>query len=157
MRRPSYGASPLHLLAHATAFAIAGYALAQIVRGGTVVNFIAWFAGAAVVHDVVFLPLYSVLDRLTHRALRGQPPHRALGGYSRERVPVINHVRVPAMISGLLLLVYFPLILGLSDGKYFAASGRHLGGYARNWLGITAVLFAGSAVLYAIRVTRARP
>lgn len=148
MRRLGYGANPLHLLAHAAAFTIGAYALAQIVRGGTVVNFVVWFAGAAVLHDIVFLPLYAVLDRFAQHALRRVSP---------QRVPVINHLRIPALISGLLLLVYFPLILSLSDRNYFAASGHHIEGYARNWLGITAALFAGSAVLYAIRVRRAKP
>jgi hypothetical protein len=142
----SYGASPLHLVAHLAAFAIAAYAIAQIVRGGTVVNFIAWFLGAAFLHDFVFLPLYSGLDRLAHNRTRATRARRA--------VPVINHLRVPALISGLLLLVYFPLILGLAERRYFRASGHHLEGYARNWLLITAVLVTGSAAIYALRVRR---
>ena len=138
-----YGASPLHLLAHIAAFAIASYALAQVFKGGAVVNFIAWFAGAAFLHDFVFLPLYSGLDRVAR--------HRR----SAVRAS-INYVRVPALISGLLLLVYFPLILGLADRRYFRASGHHLEGYARNWLLITAALFTGSAVVYALRARRSR-
>lgn len=147
MRVRSFTAGLGPLLVHAAAFAVAGYALAQIIRGGSVVNFAAWFAGAAVLHDLVLLPLYSLLDRLARAP--GRRP-------AVTRVAVINHLRVPALISGLLLLVYFPLILGLSDRNYFAASGHHVKGYARDWLEITAVLFAASAVLYAIRVIRAR-
>lgn len=142
-----FATSLLHLLAHAGALAVAAYAIVQIVRGGTVVNFIAWFAGAAVVHDLVLLPFYSLLDRLARAPRRVRPARR---------VALINHVRVPALISGLLLLLYFPLILGLSDRNYFAATGHHLEGYARNWIEITAVLFAGSALLYAIRSRRAK-
>jgi hypothetical protein len=142
--RRQYGASPVHLLAHLAAFAIAAYALAQIVRGGAVVNFIIWFAGAAVLHDFVFFPLYSGLDRL---ARYGTPRGARAPG-----VPVVNYVRVPALIAGLLLLVYLPLILDLGDRSYYSASGHHIAGYARNWLLITAVLFTGSAALYAIRV-----
>lgn len=141
-----YGAGPLHLIAHVAAFAIAGYALAQILNGGSIVNFIGWFAGAAVLHDIVFLPLYSVLDRLAGHGIRAR--------VSERHAPVINHLRAPALISGLLLLVYFPLILGSADHNYFRASGHHVAGYARNWLLITAALFAGSAVIYAIRVNR---
>ena len=144
--RRRYGASPLHLLAHAAAFVIAAYAFAQGFRGGKVVNFVAWFFGAAVLHDLVFFPLYSGLDRLAHHATR----HRG----RKHEVAVVNYVRVPALISGLLLLIYFPLILGLVDRTYFHASGQHLEGYTRNWLLITAALFTGSAVLYAIRVRR---
>jgi hypothetical protein len=67
-------------------------------------------------------------------------------------VPVINHLRVPALISGLLLLVYFPLIFGTSGRTYLGASGHHPGGYARNWALITAALFIASATLYALRI-----
>jgi hypothetical protein len=152
-----YGASPLHLLGHVAAFAISAYALAQIIGGGKVVNFVAWFGGAALLHDLVFLPLYSGLDRLAHGWLRGVgrvAPH----GLAQPPVPVINHVRVPALISGLLLLVYFPLILGWADGRYVKATGHHLHGYARNWLLVSAVLFVGSALLYALRIRlRSRP
>lgn len=138
-----YGASGPHLVGHLAAFAVAAYALAQIIHGGRVVNFVAWFAGAALLHDIVFLPLYSLLDRLLgHHAHRAGP---------RAAVPLLNHVRVPALISGLLLLVYFPLILGTADRTYFGASGHHPGGYARNWALLTAAMFAGSAVVYALR------
>jgi hypothetical protein len=142
-----YGASGLHLIAHAAAFAVAAYAIAQILSGGRVVNFIIWFAGAALLHDIVFLPLYSLLDRLA-----GRGAHELK---LRTGVPVINHLRAPTLISGLLLLVYFPLILGTSDHNYFSATGHHPEGYARNWLLITAVLFLGSALIYAARL-RAR-
>jgi hypothetical protein len=139
-----YGASPLHLIAHLAASAIAAYALAQIIRGGTAINFVAWFVGAALIHDFVFLPLYSGLDRLARHRTAERQGHRS--------VPVINYVRVPALISGLLLLVYFPLILGLAERRYFRATGHHLEGYLRNWLLITAALATGSALLYAIRL-----
>jgi hypothetical protein len=147
MRLRTPTTSALHLLVHAAAFGVAGYALAQIMRGGSVLNFIAWFAGAAVVHDLLVLPLYSLLDRFTRT-----PQRRP----SAPRVAWINHVRAPAVISGLLLLIYFPAIFGLSDRNYFLASGHHPHGYARNWLAITAVLFGASGLLYAIRVIRAR-
>lgn len=147
MRLRSLSVGLLRLLVHAAAFAVAAYALAQIVRGGSVVNFLVWFAGAALLHDLLLLPLYSLLDRFA------RPPRRRR---TSERVAVVNHIRAPALISGVLLLVYFPLILGLSERNYYAASGHHLRGYARNWLAISAVLFAASALVYAIRVLRAR-
>lgn len=139
-----YGAGPLHLVAHLAAFVIAAYALAQIIRGGRAVNFVFWFVGAAVLHDLLFFPLYSGLDRLARQ------------GASRRQheVPVINYIRVPGLISGLLLLVYSPLILGLAERNYSHATGHHLQGYTRNWLLITTALFTGSAVLYALRLRR---
>lgn len=142
--RRRYGAGPLHLLAHLAAFVIAVYALAQIVSGGRAVNFVAWFVGAAVLHDLLFFPLYSGLDRLARRGASGR----------QHEVPVINYIRVPGLISGLLLLVYSPVILGLAERNYLRATGHHLQGYARNWLLITAAMFTGSAVLYALRLRR---
>ena len=70
-------------------------------------------------------------------------------------MPAINHIRVPTLISGLLLIIYLPLISGKADAGYFAASGHHLQGYLRNWLLISAVLFVGSGLIYALRVRRA--
>jgi hypothetical protein len=149
--RRRYGASPLHLLGHLAAFAIAAYALAEVVDGGAWVNFVVWFGGAAVLHDIVFLPLYSGLDRVALGWARRVHPAspRAL---RHPAVPVINYVRVPALISGLLLLVYFPLIFGPAASTYLGATGHHLHGYARNWLLVSAVLFLGSAVAYAFRL-----
>jgi hypothetical protein len=150
----SYGASPLHLVGHLAAFAIAAFAFAQVLGGSAPINFLFWFVGAALLHDVVFLPVYSVLDRVAHGFVRrvDPRPHDAPG-----RVPVVNHVRAPALISGLLLLVYFPLILGSAGKTYYAATGHHLHGYVRNWLLITAALFLASALVYALRLRRARP
>ncbi len=143
--RRLYGSGVWHLAGHLAAFGIAGFALAQIVNGGAWVNFVAWFAGAAVLHDLVLLPLYSLLDR-AHVSVHMRMP--------RPRIPVVNHIRVPALLSGLLLLVYFPLILGPSGPEYMKATGHHLHGYLRNWLLISAALFIGSAVVYAIRWVR---
>ena len=105
--RRLYGSHPLHLIGHLAVFFVAGWAIQQIVGGGTVVNWIAWFLGAALLHDLVLLPFYSVLDRLLGRVAPAGGPTR--------RPPAVNHLRVPAVISGILLLVYFPLILGYSS------------------------------------------
>lgn len=142
-----YGAGPIHLAVHVAAFGIAAYALAQIINGGVVENFLIWFVGAALLHDLVFLPLYTLLDRLGR-----------LGVPS----PAINYVRVPALLSGLLMLVYFPLILVKADRNYFHSVGHHVHGYGRNWLLITAGLFLASALVYTMRTltgrwSRARP
>jgi hypothetical protein len=141
MRR-LYGQSPLHLVAHAAAFAVAAYAMFEIVVAGFWQSFAMWFFGAAFLHDLVFLPLYSLLDALArhrHRHL-SQPP------------TVINHLRIPALLSGLTLIVYFPLILGVSDANYVRASGHHEVGYLRNWLALSAAFFLASAFVYAFRL-----
>ncbi|MGI8712025.1 MAG: hypothetical protein ACR2NR_02350, partial [Solirubrobacteraceae bacterium] len=143
--RRLYGSGPLHLVGHLVAFFIAAWAIVQILGGGTIINWIAWFVGAALLHDLVLLPLYSLLDRIWSRAPRG-----ARGpGARRPRLAAVNHLRVPAAISGILLIVYFPVILGLSSANYFNDTGHHLEGYTRNWLLITAALFLVSALVYA--------
>ncbi len=68
---------------------------------------------------------------------------------------MINYVRIPVAFSLLLLLVFFPLILGLSEPEYHRASGLTTQPYLWRWLAVTGVLFAGSAVLYALRCRRA--
>jgi hypothetical protein len=146
--RRHYGASPLHLAAHAVAFGIAGYGFLRILERGPVENFVIWFVGAALLHDLVLLPLYSALDVGARLGIRPGDKHRA--------VPLINHVRVPALLSGLLLLIYFPLILVQADRNYFRSSGHHVHDYARNWLLIAAALFGGSALIYLGRTIRAR-
>jgi hypothetical protein len=145
-----YGAGPLHLLAHLVGFAIAAVALDRIFTDGDVKVLLIWYLGFAIVHDLVFVPTYTGLDRL-FRATVVRLPAR-----SRPGLPVINHVRAPALISALLLIIYFPLISRRADGSYFDLSGHHLTGYLRNWLLITAALFLASGVIYAARVVRAR-
>jgi hypothetical protein len=130
---------------HLVAFAIAGFALVQLLGEKHWVNFAAWFLAAALLHDLVLLPFYSLLDR-AHVSLHRRPPP----------VPLINHIRAPALISGLLLFMYFPLILGPAARGYFSATGHHPSGYLRNWLLITAALFAGSALIYAYRLLALR-
>jgi hypothetical protein len=129
-----YGSNPLHLLAHVGVFFVAGWAIDQIVGGGSVINWAAWFLGAALLHGVV------------GRATRAGP--------ASDRPPVINYIRVPAVVAGILLLVYFPLILGYSARNYRHDTGHALAGYTRNWLLICAGVFLVSAVLYAARTAR---
>ena len=65
------------------------------------------------------------------------------------------YVRVPAALSGLLLLVWFPLISGMVDRRYRLATGLSPDGFLARWMLITAVLFGGSALLLALRLRRA--
>jgi Na+/melibiose symporter-like transporter len=143
-----YGSNPLHLLAHVGVFFVAAWAIDQIVGGGSVINWAAWFLGAALLHDLVLLPSYSALDRVLGRATRAGP--------ASDRPPVINYIRVPAVVAGILLLVYFPLILGYSARNYRHDTGHSLAGYTRNWLLICAGVFLASALLYVARTARRR-
>ena len=146
--RRRYGASPLHLAGHLVVFAIAAFALDRIASAAGIAEVIGLYVGFVIAHDLVFLPLYSGLDRGLRRTLA-----RLSGRWPK--VPVINHVRAPLFISGVLLVTYLPLISGRAEPAYFAESGHHLEGYLRNWLLISVVLFLGSGVIYALRVRRA--
>lgn len=144
--RRLYGASPLHLAAHLVALAVAAFAFDRIFKGVGVATLLVLYLGFVIAHDLIFLPLYAGLDRLIRRLLA------PLSSSRRVAVPVINHVRAPLAISALLLLIYSPLIFGLTDTEYFALSGHHLEHYLRNWLLITAALGLGSALIYAGRL-----
>ncbi|MFB9474632.1 hypothetical protein ACFFR3_34485 [Nonomuraea salmonea] len=134
--RRVYGASPWHLVGLAACFAVAGYALTRVVGAGILMGFAVWFVGAIILHDLVMWPLYTAADG----ALRG-----------RRRRPWLNHVRVPAALSLLLLLVWFPLILGGAEANYRTAAGLSTAPYLLRWAIVTLVLFAGSGLLYAMR------
>ena len=133
------------------ALAVAAFAFDHIVSGGAVPQLLVWYLGLVIAHDLIFVPLYTGLDRLMRRVLVRLSSSRRVG------IPMINHVRAPLLISALLLLIYSPLILGLADRNYFALSGHHLEHYLSSWLLITAALFLGSGLIYAARVVlRAR-
>jgi hypothetical protein len=161
-----YGAHPLHLLALLAAFALAGYAVHAVAAAGQWVGFAAWFLVAIVGHDLLLFPLYTLADLSLGRLLprRAGAAEPAPGGPEAGRPatrppppgpPVINYVRVPAAFSLLLLLVWFPLILGLSSAGYRRASGLGTGPYLWRWLAVTGALFMISSVSYALRLRRA--
>ncbi len=136
-----YGEGPLHLLLMVSSLALAGYAGVRLLDGDTLLILV-WFVGAALVHDLVLVPLYSAADR----ALR-VPFSRSPG--------LVNFVRVPLLLSGLLLLMWFPLITRHAE-RYEPASGMSPDRFLGNWLLITAALFAVSASWLVVRTVRAR-
>jgi hypothetical protein len=156
-----YGANPLHLLALLAAFALAGYAVRAVIAAGQFRGFAIWFAVAIIGHDLLLFPLYSLADLSVQRLLPWGASRRRASRQAATDLsaapgpPVINYVRIPVAFSLLLLLVFFPLILGLSEPEYHRASGLTTQPYLWRWLAVTGVLFAGSAVLYALRCRRA--
>ncbi|WP_432215406.1 hypothetical protein [Streptomyces lydicus] len=143
-----YGEGPLHLLLMLASFALTGYAGVRLLAGGQWPLVVVWFAGAALLHDLVLLPLYSLADRALARYTAARGGHRAWTGY----------VRVPAALSGLLLLVWFPLIAPTagSAAHYEAATGLPAGVFLGRWLLLTAALFALSAVWLLCRTAASR-
>jgi len=127
---------------------LAGYGFLAYATGRDPTMFLIWFAGAIVAHDLVLLPLYSVVDRVAHGAGTALRPPRPSAG----RTSILNHLRVPFMLSGLMFVVWFPLILGRSERTYIAVAGQPPADYLARWLLLSGVLFAASALLYAARL-----
>jgi hypothetical protein len=148
--RAAYGASPLHLLAVIASFAIAGYAFLRIADNPSALATFVWFAGAILAHDLLAFPLYSGLALLAHRAASGSAEAAA-----ERAVPVVNHIRIPAFLALLSLLMFFPLILGLDSRNYERDAGLGTGVFLDRWVGLCAALFLGSALIYALRVRAA--
>lgn len=146
--RHEYGSGPLHLVAIAASFGLAGYALLQMLDQPRALDFVLWLGAAVVAHDLVLLPVYSLMAAIAYRGLD-------VSSAEPVRVAALNHVRLPALLSGLALLVWFPLILRLSD-RYEGASALSIEPYLGRWLLLTGAAFAVSAVLFAIRVRRLR-
>ena len=138
-----YGASPLHLLALLACFGLAGYAAARLIPSRPL-SVTAWFLGAVIGHDLLLMPLYSLADRSVMAAVRHRNPQLPVA-------PWINYVRVPAALSGLLLLVWFPLILRLRS-PYHASTTLSADPYLWHWLAVTGALFLLSAVAFALRL-----
>ncbi|WP_347568450.1 hypothetical protein [Streptomyces sp. 891-h] len=131
--------SPLQIVLLLASFVLTGYAGARLLADDWL-GVAVWFVGAALLHDLVLLPLYSLADRLP----------RLTGRY-------VNHLRIPALLSLLLLLVYLPLITGPAD-RYAKLTGRPEGnnGYALHWLWVTLALFALSGLWAAVRTAPER-
>jgi hypothetical protein len=127
--RKAYGASPAHLAGHLALLALAAYVFLLLLDARAFANILVWFVGAALLHDFVLAPAYLAVDRLLTRAPR-----------------LVNFVRIPLLVSGLLLLVWFPLILALSSGGFERVAGIPVEGYAERWLGLSAALFAVSGL-----------
>jgi hypothetical protein len=80
------------------------------------------------------------------------------GGVAPAWPPLLNYVRIPVIFSLLLLMTFFPMILGLSEPELHRASGLTTEPYLWRWLGVTGVMFATSAAAYSLntRHTAAR-
>ncbi|PCG86963.1 hypothetical protein CIB93_05315 [Streptomyces sp. WZ.A104] len=152
-----YGASPLHLLLVLGSFALTGYAGIRLLSGQEPWMVVLWFAGAALLHDLVLLPLYTFTDRAAQIVLGGlhRPPGPPAGASSAPGRSWVNHVRVPVFLSGLLFLTYFPLILQRGN-RFTAYTTLPDDVFLGRWLLITAVLFALSALTLLIRLFRSR-
>lgn len=154
MFRRLYGSGPLHLLALVASLLLAGAGVVGWFDSYTTPDeerILIWLLGAIVAHDLVLLPLYSLLDRVAfgarHARRTGPPPDHA---------PAWVYVRVPALLSGLIFLVFFPEILLLGNQTFNVASGLNQNVYLSRYLITCGVLFAVSGLAYAVSLGRAR-
>ena len=136
--RPIPVGSPLQLLLLLCSFALAAYAAVRLLEDDWF-EVALWFVGAAIVHDLVLVPLYGAADQALLR-----------GSEAVDRRGCMPYVRVPAALSLLLLLVWFPLITGRVADRYARGTGMSTDVFLPRWLLITAVLFGGSAALLAV-------
>lgn len=141
--RAAYGANPLHLLALLGCFALTGYVAVLLAEVPTLPRMLLWFCGSIVAHDLLLFPLYALADR----SLRGASRLRR----RRPRVPAVNHVRLPVLGSGLLLLLFLPGIVQQGAGTYLAATGQTQEPFLERWLLISGSFFLISALCYAMR------
>ncbi|WTL18960.1 hypothetical protein OG329_19420 [Streptomyces sp. NBC_01506] len=135
--------SPFQIVLLLATLAFAGYVGVRLLVGETFL-IVVWFVGAALVHDLVLLPLYTAADRTVTAAL-GRPRRR-----------LVNYVRVPAFLSALLLLVWFPMITGQVKLRYERYADLSSDGFLARWLLITAALFACSALCLVTRAVLRR-
>ncbi len=140
-----YGAGPLNLLGHAILIGVAAWALSIMFRAPFApqpLNLILWLVGGAIVHDLVFLPAYSAVNVLATRLFKGSPS--------------INYLRVPVIISGVLLLAFLPRIANRQPQNFERALGDAPPDYLGRWLLITALLFAASLAIWGVQQLRGR-
>jgi len=80
----------------------------------------------------VLLPLYSALGAVAAGGIA-----RGATGSSPLRLAALNHLRVPVLLSGLMLLVWFPLVLERDPASFARANGLSTDVYLERWLGLT--------------------
>jgi peroxiredoxin len=128
-------------------FALAGYAAAELLPVNPV-GILVWLVAAVIGHDLLLMPLYTLADRSATAVFRHRPLNLPAG-------PWINYLRVPAALSSLLLLIWFPLILRL-PGRFTTSTTLPLDPYLWHWLAVTGALFLLSATALALRLGAAR-
>jgi hypothetical protein len=138
-----YGANPLHLLVMLGCVLLSDYAAVRLLQVKPV-DVLIWFIGAVVGHDLILLPLYVLADRSVMTVFRHRPPNLPT-------VPWINYLRVPAALSGMLLLIWFPLIFRIPS-NFPRTTDLSLNPYLGHWLAVTGVLFLLSAAAFALRL-----
>lgn len=140
---PGYGCNPIHLLGVIFCYSLVTYSGIKLFSNVSIWIALAFPLGIAL-HDFVLFPLY----RKANHALTNYQLKRERQG--KTSLLWINHVRVPVVISFLLLLSYFPIILRLASDRPLY-TGLSQDPYLYRWLLVSAALAAGSALAYFLR------
>ncbi|HEX4225589.1 MAG TPA: NAD(P)/FAD-dependent oxidoreductase [Pseudonocardiaceae bacterium] len=148
--RGFYGEHPLHLIVLLGCFALTGYVAMHVATYALWPRVLIWFLGAVVAHDFVLFPVYALLDRSATSLLDVLRTHRRDG--ITPRVPVVNYLRIPALGTGLTLVLFLPGIIQQGEPEYMLATGQTQAPYLQRWLLLCAAMFLVSAVVYAIRL-----
>jgi hypothetical protein len=155
MRRFSalYGSSPAHLLLALAALVVSAWAVVQAFGQGPPLSLTKWFVGSILAHDLVLLPIYSLVLIGLLRVVGGRGAQNRAEASPRGLL-VLNHLRVPAALSLLMLLLFFPFILGLADAGYEGVSGLSTDPYLPRWLILSGALFLLSGLILVVRLVR---
>ncbi len=148
--RNFYGEHPLHLIVLLGCFALTGYVAAHVATYALWPQILIWFLGAVVAHDFVLFPVYALIDRSAISLLGLLRKHRRDG--ITPRVPVVNYLRIPALGTGLTLVLFLPGIIRQGEPTYSLATGQTQEPYFYRWLLLCAAMFLLSAVVYTIRL-----
>lgn len=139
-----YGSGPAHLATIVLGGLVGIYASTKLLATDPW-GIAIWFVAAAVIHDLVLVPAYCGIDRVARRSI-------SANGDARSTVPFwYDHIRVPVLLSGLLLLVFFPLVFAVPD-RFDGITGTSVDVYLGRYLAVVAGLFTLSAVALAVRI-----
>ena len=164
---------PLHLLAIVVSFAVVAAGVAGWFQAGSDPRaIILWALGSAVAFEWILLPLAWLLDwialgrpwtlgfardetALNETEADAVAPTAPESEPTADRAPTNRaYIRVPALLSALLLIVFAPLIFRADTPTFVAITGIAPPDYLARWLLATAAMFAISAVAYAWSLRR---
>jgi hypothetical protein len=128
-------------------FALAGLAVTIVAGDPLWPWMLVWFVAAVVGHDLVLSPLGAGADRALQAVLARLP---------RARVPVVNHVRVPALGAALTFLMFLPGIVRQGEPVVLGQTGLDQGPFLGRWLLLVAAMATVSALVYVVRVVTRR-
>ncbi|MEU0463483.1 hypothetical protein ABZ215_05720 [Amycolatopsis sp. NPDC006131] len=128
------------LIALLAGLALAAYAGSFLLGEPDLPTMLVWFAGAAVVHDLVLFPLCAVAGR----------------ALARLPVRIVNHVRLPLLGAGLTFLLFLPGIIRQGEATHLAATGLDQQPYLGRWLWLVLGMFVVSGLVYGVRLILSR-